>query len=61
VRKNPDTEVTAEFDTGEQYGIGVRTGNDALRKEIDKVIKKARGDGSYDRIYAKWFPAAPKK
>lgn len=61
VRKNPDTEVTAEFETGEQYGIGVRTGNDALRKEIDKVLKKAKDDGRYDRIYKKWFPAAPKK
>jgi polar amino acid transport system substrate-binding protein len=61
VRKNPDTEVTAEFDTGEQYGIGVRTGNDTLRKEIDKVLKKAKADGRYDSIYKKWFPAAPKK
>ncbi|MEU9064794.1 ABC transporter substrate-binding protein [Streptomyces sp. NPDC048430] len=61
VRKNPGTQVTAEFDTGEQYGIGVRAGNDALRKEIDKVISEAKSDGSYDRIYKKWFPAAPKK
>ena len=61
VRKNPDTQVTAEFDTGEEYGIGVRTGNDALRKEIDTVITGAKADGSYDRIYKKWFPAAPKK
>lgn len=60
VRKNPDTAVTAEFETGEQYGVGVRTGNDALRKEIDKVIKAAQSDGRYDEIYKKWFPAAPK-
>ncbi|MFJ2740800.1 ABC transporter substrate-binding protein [Streptomyces sp. NPDC087440] len=61
VRKNPDTAVTAEFDTGEKYGIGVRTGNKALREEIDKVVKAARADGRYDAIYKKWFPAAPKK
>ncbi|WP_330177830.1 ABC transporter substrate-binding protein [Streptomyces sp. NBC_01498] len=60
VRKNPDTEVTAEFQTGEKYGVGVRTGNDALRAEVDKVIEAARSDGRYDAIYAKWFPAAPK-
>lgn len=59
-RNNPDTEVTAEFDTGEQYGVGIRTGNDALRKEVDKVIKAAQSDGRYDAIYKKWFPAAPK-
>ncbi|MFF0740288.1 ABC transporter substrate-binding protein [Streptomyces sp. NPDC004111] len=61
VRKNPDLAVTAEFDTGEKYGIGVRTGNTALRKEIDKVVKAARADGRYDALYKKWFPAAPKK
>jgi len=60
VKQNPDTEVTAEFDTGEQYGIGVRTGNDALRKKVDAVIKEARKDGRYDAIYKKWFGTAPK-
>ncbi|TVL89613.1 transporter substrate-binding domain-containing protein [Streptomyces sp. SAJ15] len=61
VRDNPDTDVSAEFDTGETYGIGVRTGNDALRKKIDEVLEKARDDGRYDAIYKKWFGAAPKK
>ncbi|WP_431772372.1 ABC transporter substrate-binding protein [Streptomyces cucumeris] len=61
VKDNPDTEVTAEFNTGEQYGIAVRTGNDALRKKVDKVLKQARADGRYDRIYKKWFGTAPKK
>ncbi|MEU8825593.1 basic amino acid ABC transporter substrate-binding protein [Streptomyces sp. NPDC048636] len=60
VKDNPDTEVTAEFNTGEQYGIAVRTGNDALRKKINKVLKQARSDGRYDRIYKKWFGTAPK-
>ena len=61
VRKNPETEVTAEFDTGETYGIGVRTGNDALRKQIDKSVKKAKADGRYDKIYKKWFGEEPKQ
>jgi polar amino acid transport system substrate-binding protein len=59
--KNPEVKVTAEFDTGEQYGIGVRTGNDALRKEINKVIDAAMSDGRYDDLYRKWFHKAPKK
>ncbi|MGW7518038.1 basic amino acid ABC transporter substrate-binding protein [Streptomyces sp. NPDC054796] len=59
-RKNKDTEVTAEFDTGEQYGIAVRTGNDALRKQIDKTVKDAKADGRYDKIYKKWFGEEPK-
>ncbi|NSC25137.1 basic amino acid ABC transporter substrate-binding protein [Streptomyces albus subsp. chlorinus] len=60
-KKNPDTRVTTEFDTGEQYGIGVRTGNDALREQINKTLKKARADGRYDRIYKKWFGKEPAK
>ncbi|MEV0372882.1 basic amino acid ABC transporter substrate-binding protein [Streptomyces sp. NPDC050636] len=59
VKQNPDTEVTAEFKTGEQYGIGIRTGNDALRKKVNAVLKKAKSDGSYDRIYKKWFGTTP--
>ncbi|MFD7662644.1 ABC transporter substrate-binding protein [Streptomyces sp. NPDC059788] len=61
VKQNQDTAVTAEFDTGEHYGIGVRTGNDALRKKINEVLKKIRSDGSYDRIYKKWFGTAPQQ
>ncbi|MET7762743.1 ABC transporter substrate-binding protein [Streptomyces sp. NPDC005336] len=61
VKDNPDTEVTAEFNTGERYGIAVRTGNDALRKKVNKVLKDAKADGRYDRIYKKWFGTAPKK
>ncbi|MFJ6748622.1 ABC transporter substrate-binding protein [Streptomyces sp. NPDC091266] len=59
VKENKDTEVTAEFNTGEHYGIGFRTGNDALRKKVNAVITKSRSDGSYDRIYKKWFGTAP--
>lgn len=60
-KENPDTEVTAEFDTGEQYGLGIREGNDALRQQINKSLKKAKADGRYDKIYKKWFGAEPKK
>jgi polar amino acid transport system substrate-binding protein len=61
VKKNPDTDVTAEFDTGEQYGFGVRKGNSALRKEINEALKKAKSDGTYNKIYKKWFGTAPEK
>ena len=61
VKENPDTDVTAEFDTGEQYGFGVRKGNSALRKQINETLKKAKSDGTYDKIYKKWFGKAPKK
>ncbi len=57
-RQHPEFEVTTEFETGEQYGIGVKKGNKALLKVINDVLAKAKKDGTYDEIYKKWFPAA---
>jgi polar amino acid transport system substrate-binding protein len=60
VKKNPDLEVTAQFDTGEQYGFGMKKGtSDELKRVVDEVIQKARTDGTYDRLYEKWFGAKP--
>jgi polar amino acid transport system substrate-binding protein len=58
-KKNPGLAVTAEFDTDEQYGFGVRKGNTALTQAINETIAASRADGSYDRIYEKWFGKAP--
>jgi polar amino acid transport system substrate-binding protein len=60
VRDNPDTEVVSEFDTGEQYGFAVaKDQNDALLKTVNEVLDRAKEDGTYDKIYEKWFGAAP--
>ena len=61
VQKNPDTEVTAEFDTGEEYGFAVKKdGNDELLEATNDVISKAKEDGTYDELYKQWFGSAPK-
>jgi polar amino acid transport system substrate-binding protein len=59
VQENPDTAVTAQFDTGEQYGISVRQGNEALLTVVNDVLQQARDDGTYDEIYEKWFGTTP--
>ena len=60
-KNNPGTFVTAEFNTGEQYGMAVRKGgNDELLKSANDTIKKLKSDGEYDKIYKKWFGTAPK-
>jgi polar amino acid transport system substrate-binding protein len=56
--KNDDVEVTEELETGEQYGIGVKKGNKALLAVVNKVIEQAKKDGTYDKLYKKWFPEA---
>lgn len=59
-KKNSDTFVTAEFDTGEQYGFAVKKdSNPELLASANKVIADAKADGSYDEIYKTWFGEAP--
>ncbi len=55
-KDNDDVKVTAEFDTGEQYGLAVKTGNKALLDQANKTLDRIKDDGTYDEIYAKWFP-----
>lgn len=59
VNSNDDVEVTTEFETGEEYGFPVATGNGALQGKINDVLAQARKDGSYDKIYEKWFKKQP--
>ena len=59
IEANPDLEVAAEFDTGEQYGIAVRrNGNVELLQVINDVIATLKKDGGYDELYATWFGAS---
>lgn len=59
VQDNPDLEVTTEFDTGEQYGIGVRTGNTALLDQVNATLDELRSNGTYDELYQEWFGTTP--
>jgi polar amino acid transport system substrate-binding protein len=61
IKDNPDVEESTEFQTGEQYGIGVRKGNTALLEKVNEVLKKAKDSGDYDKIYEKWFGKKPTK
>ncbi|WP_328992117.1 transporter substrate-binding domain-containing protein [Kribbella sp. NBC_01245] len=64
VKANPDTAVTAEFDTGEQYGFATDKTDPSsvkLLAKLDEVLKKAKDDGTYNEIFKKWFGVEPKK
>ncbi len=45
----------------EQYGIALKKGNSELQGKINKALAEIRADGSYDKIFAKYFGAAPAK
>jgi len=49
--------VAAQFNTGEQYGIGMKLGNTALKNIIDGAIAEAKANGTYNELLTKWgFP-----
>jgi len=49
------TEVAATVTTDEQYGIGVKKGNDQLLEAINQALADMDADGTYNEIFDKWF------
>jgi polar amino acid transport system substrate-binding protein len=45
--------------SSEQYGIATRKGNNAVLDLFNQGLAGIRADGTYDRIYAKYFGSAP--
>lgn len=39
----------------EQYGIGFRKEDEALREAVDKALDEMKADGTFDKIKADWF------
>jgi polar amino acid transport system substrate-binding protein len=57
--QNSDTEVTAEFATGEEYGVAVaKDESDELLATVNDVLTRAKEDGTYEKIFRKYFPDA---
>ncbi|WP_028455266.1 basic amino acid ABC transporter substrate-binding protein [Chitinilyticum litopenaei] len=55
---NPQHKFRTVEDPGfakEYYGIAVKKGNKALLEKINKGLAAMRADGSYDKIYQKYF------
>ena len=45
--------------TPEQYGLAVKKGNAELMEKINTALAAIKADGSYDKIFASYFGAAP--
>ncbi|MEO5770723.1 MAG: basic amino acid ABC transporter substrate-binding protein [Burkholderiaceae bacterium] len=43
----------------EQYGVAIKKGNADLTGKINKGLADIKADGTYDKIYAQYFGAAP--
>jgi polar amino acid transport system substrate-binding protein len=61
IRKNTGKfAIGAEFDTGEQYGFGVKKGGQPqLLTTVNQVLTAAKADGTYNALYLKWFGTKP--
>lgn len=60
VKNNPGTtKIVTQFETGDQYGLGMKLGNDALKGVVDSVLAEAKADGTYDEIFATWIAEVP--
>ncbi|AJE40091.1 transporter substrate-binding domain-containing protein [Streptomyces nodosus] len=47
--------VVENLDTGEQYGFTVKKGNTELLAAVNKAIKDAKADGTYQKLYEQWI------
>ena len=45
----------------DHYAIAVKKGDPELVKKINRGLDQIKADGTYDKIYQKWFAAAPDK
>ena len=62
VNNNPASKFKTIADTSfasEQYGIAVKKGNTELLDKINKGLAGIKEDGTYTKIYAQYFGAAP--
>jgi polar amino acid transport system substrate-binding protein len=55
VAEDSSVAVVETYATDEQYGFAVKKGS-ALKGELDTALKAVRDDGTYDDLYAKYFP-----
>jgi ABC-type amino acid transport substrate-binding protein len=61
VEKSGGVEIAEKVPTEETYGIAVAQGDTQLLGEINKSLKKVEQDGTYKKIYEKWFHLPPPK
>ena len=55
IMKHPEVKIVGEPFTSEYYGIAARPGDDQLLKKINTALKEVKEEGTYDKVYNKWF------
>ncbi len=58
-RSKEDLQVVQRIPTGEEYGLGLNKDDVKLQEAVDKALNDMKDDGTYTRIYKKWFEEDP--
>jgi ABC-type amino acid transport substrate-binding protein len=61
VEEEGGIEIAENVPTEEEYGFAVAKNNTELLKEINTGLKEVISDGTYTKIYKKWFHLEPPK
>src|SRR5262249_9655994 len=61
VKNTTGIEVSSPIPTEEEYGIAVAKNNEALLEEINEGLAEVKEDGTYTKIYEKYFHRPPSK
>jgi ABC-type amino acid transport substrate-binding protein len=59
VQSRPGLKVVQAIDTGEHYGIAVAKDRPDILKGINDALKAIIADGTYKKIFSKYFPGVP--
>ena len=58
-RSKPDLTVVRRIQTGESYGLAFAKGSGALRSAVNGALARIKADGTYTRLFSKWFGKDP--
>jgi ABC-type amino acid transport substrate-binding protein len=58
-RSKPDLRVVRAIETGENYGLAFAKDSDTLREAVSGALDEIKRDGTYDKIFSKWFGTDP--
>ncbi len=61
VEKSGGIEIAENVPTEEEYGIAVKQGEEGLLDSINEGLATVMKDGTYAKIYEKWFHVEPPK
>jgi polar amino acid transport system substrate-binding protein len=61
LKKYPQLDVVQEIRTGENYGFPMQKTNTALIDAVNGALRDMEADGTYRKIFEKWFHEEPPK